>query len=190
MSIQRRDFLKAGGAALAAGLAGCATMKSASGPAKARVVVVGGGYGGATAARYVRLLDPTIDVILVEQNESFVSCPLSNMVGTDLGDTTRPYSGLERGVRVVRDTAIAIDAEKKQVRLSRGDAIGFERVIVTPGVDFMWRRCRGERKRAGKSSTWKAGRRRRPAAPAEAMPDGGIYVLSIPEAPYRCLPGP
>src|SRR6185503_19592325 len=119
MSVQRRDFLKAGGAAVAAGLAGCATMKSASGPARARVVVVGGGYGGATAARYVRLLDPTIDVILVEQNESFVSCPLSNMVlggFRSMGDITRPYSGLEaRGVRVVRDTAIAIDPEKKQV---------------------------------------------------------------------------
>jgi len=198
MSVQRRDFLKAGGAALAAGLAGCATMKSASGPARARVVVVGGGYGGATAARYVRLLDPTIDVILVEQNESFVSCPLSNMVlggFRSMGDITRPYSGLEaRGVRVVRDTAIAIDPEKKQVRLSRGDAIGFERVIVSAGVDFMWEALpamAGEGAQAEVLHAWKAG----PQTMAlrlqlEAMPDGGLYVLSIPEVPYRCPPGP
>jgi NADPH-dependent 2,4-dienoyl-CoA reductase/sulfur reductase-like enzyme len=198
MSIQRRDFLKAGGAALAAGLAGCATMKSASGLAKARVVVVGGGYGGATAARYVRLLDPTIEVILVEQNESFVSCPLSNMVlggFRTMGDITRPYSGLEaRGVRVVRDTAIAIDAQKKQVRLSRGDAIGFERVIVSPGVDFMWEALPAMASESAQGEVlhaWKAG----PQTAAlrlqlEAMPDGGIYVLSIPEAPYRCPPGP
>jgi len=198
MSVQRRDFLKAGGAALAAGLAGCATMKSASGPARARVVVVGGGYGGATAARYVRLLDPTIDVILVEQNESFVSCPLSNMVlggFWSMGDITRPYSGLEaRGVRVVRDTAIAIDPEKKQVRLSRGDAIGFERVIVSAGVDFMWEALpamAGEGAQAEVLHAWKAG----PQTMAlrlqlEAMPDGGLYVLSIPEVPYRCPPGP
>jgi NADPH-dependent 2,4-dienoyl-CoA reductase/sulfur reductase-like enzyme len=199
MSTQRRDFLKAGGAALAAGLAGCAGMPGMPGaPAKARVVVVGGGYGGATAARYVRLLDPTIDVILVEPNESFVSCPISNMVlggFKTMADITRPYSGLERrGVRVVRDSATAIDVEKKQVRLARGDAIGFERVIVSPGVDFMWEALPSMGTEAAQGEVlhaWKAG----PQTLAlrrqlEAMPDGGIYVLSVPEAPYRCPPGP
>jgi NADPH-dependent 2,4-dienoyl-CoA reductase/sulfur reductase-like enzyme len=196
--MRRRDFLKAGAAGFAASLGGCATLRSASGSAKARVVVVGGGYGGATAARYIRMLDPTIDVILVEQNESFISCPLSNMVlggFRTMSDITRPYSGLEaRGVRVVRDTAIAIDPEKKQVRLSRGDAIGFERVIVSAGVDFMWEALPAmatERAQSEVLHAWKAG----PQTAAlrlqlEAMPDGGIYVLSIPEAPYRCPPGP
>ena len=196
MSIRRRNFLVAGGAALAAGLAGCATLRSA--PPKARVVVVGGGYGGATAARYLRLLDPAIDVVMVEPNEAFVSCPISNMVlggFKTMPDITRPYSGLERrGVRVVRDSATAIDMERKLVRLERGDALPFDRVIVSPGVDFMWEALPAMANAAAQGEVlhaWKAG----PQTAAlrrqlEAMPDGGVYVLSIPEAPYRCPPGP
>jgi sulfide dehydrogenase [flavocytochrome c] flavoprotein chain len=197
MSFARRSFLKAGGAAIAAGLAGCASMAPAA-KAKARVVVIGGGYGGATAARYVKMLDPAIDVVLVEANESFVSCPLSNMVlggFKSMADITRPYTGLERrGVRVVRDMATAIDVERKQVRLQRGDALAYDRVIVSPGVDFMWEALPamgGTAAQAEVLHAWKAG----PQTAAlrrqlEAMPDGGVYVLSIPEAPYRCPPGP
>jgi len=195
--MRRREFLAAGGA-LAATLAGCVSVNTSSAPAKQRVVVVGGGYGGATAARYLRLLDPTIEVVLVEQNEAFVSCPLSNMVlggFRTMGEITRPYSGLEgRGVRVVRDTAIAVDAERKQVRLARGDSIGYERVILSPGVDFMWELLPAMASQGAQAQVlhaWKAG----PQTLAlrqqiEAMPDGGIFVISIPEAPYRCPPGP
>src|SRR5258706_16327910 len=141
MTMQRRDFLKAGGAAgLALGLPGCATFTGGS--PKSRVAVVGGGYGGATAARYIRMLDPAIEVVLIEPNEAFVSCPLSNMVlggFKSMADITTPYTGLARhGVRVVRDSATAIDMEKKQVRLARGDPVGFDRVVVSPGIDFMW----------------------------------------------------
>jgi NADPH-dependent 2,4-dienoyl-CoA reductase/sulfur reductase-like enzyme len=196
MSMRRREFLGAGGAALAWGLAGCGSMTGAA--PKARVVVVGGGYGGATAARYIRMLDPAIEVTLVEPNEAFVSCPISNMVlggFKSMADITRPYSGLERrGVRVVRDSATAIDVEGRRVRLSRGDALPFDRVIVSPGVDFMWEAlpAMGNAEAQGQVlHAWKAG----PQTAAlrrqlEAMPDGGVYVLSIPEAPYRCPPGP
>ena len=197
MSLPRRHFLKAGAAALAAGISGCASMSPAAKP-RARVVVIGGGYGGATAARYVKMLDPAIDVVLVEANEAFVSCPLSNMVlggFRSMADITRPYGGLERrGVRVVRDMAAAIDVERRQVRLERGDALAFDRVIVSPGVDFMWEALPAMGNAAAQSEVlhaWKAG----PQTAAlrrqlEAMPDGGVYVLSIPEAPYRCPPGP
>jgi NADPH-dependent 2,4-dienoyl-CoA reductase/sulfur reductase-like enzyme len=197
MSPRRREFLMAGSAALAAGLAGCATVRNAS-PSKARVVVVGGGYGGATAARYLRMLDPAIDVVLVEPNEAFVSCPISNMVlggFRTMADITRPYSGLARsGVRVVRDSATAVDVERKQVRLENGDAIAFDRVVLSPGVDFMWEalpsmanaNAQGEVLHAWKAGPQTAALRRQ----LEAMPDGGIYVLAIPEAPYRCPPGP
>jgi len=197
MSMRRREFLAAGGAALAAGLAGCATLKAGPAP-KARVVVIGGGYGGATAARYIRILDPAIEVTLVEPNESFVSCPISNMVlggFKSMADITRPYSGLERrGVRVVRDSATAIDVEGKRVRLSRGDALPFDRVIVSPGVDFIWEAlpamnnadAQGQVLHAWKAGAQTAALRRQ----LEAMPDGGVYVLSVPEAPYRCPPGP
>jgi sulfide dehydrogenase [flavocytochrome c] flavoprotein subunit len=196
VSVRRRGFLKAGGAALAAGLAGCVSVRPAA--AKARVVVVGGGYGGATAANYIRMLDPAIEVVLVEPNDMFVSCPISNMVlggFRTMADITRPYTGLERrGVRVVRDLATAIDADRKQVRLARGDILPFDRVIVSPGVDFMWEALPEMASEAAQREVlhaWKAGpqtaslRRQ-----LEAMPDGGVYVLSIPEVPYRCPPGP
>src|SRR5262247_2174961 len=110
--MKRRDFLKVAGAV---SLAGCATTGST--PAKARVVVIGGGFGGATAAKYVRLWDSSIDVVLIERDEQFVSCPISNLVlagFTGMQDITRDRSGLARhGVQVVRDEAVAIDAAKK-----------------------------------------------------------------------------
>jgi NADPH-dependent 2,4-dienoyl-CoA reductase/sulfur reductase-like enzyme len=196
MAIDRRHFLKAAGAGAAlAGISGCATL---GGAAKARVAVVGGGYGGATAAKYIRLLDPGIEVVLIEPNEAFVSCPISNMVlggFRTIQDVTTPYSGLERhGVKVVRDTAAAIDAEKKQVRLARGDPVAFDRVVVSPGIDFMWEAlpAMGSAEAQAKVlHAWKAGPQTVALrAQLEAMPDGGVYVLSVPEAPYRCPPGP
>ena len=197
MTMDRRSFLKATAVGAAAvGVPGCAGVAGTA--PKGRVAVVGGGYGGATAAKYVRLLDPSIEVVLVEPNEAFVSCPLSNMVlggFRSMADITTPYSGLERhGVRVVRDTATAIDVEKRQVRLARGDAVAFDRVIVSPGVDFIWDAIPALNDAAGQSQVmhaWKAG----PQTPRlrrelEAMPDGGVFVITIPLAPYRCPPGP
>jgi NADPH-dependent 2,4-dienoyl-CoA reductase/sulfur reductase-like enzyme len=196
MAIDRRHFLKAAGAGAAlAGISGCATM---GGAGKGRVAVVGGGYGGATAAKYIRLLDPGIEVVLIEPNEAFFSCPISNMVlggFHTIQDITTPYSGLARhGVKVVRDTATAIDMEKKQVRLARGEPVAFDRVVVSPGIDFMWEALPSmgsSEAQAKVLHAWKAG----PQTVAlrsqlEAMRDGGVYVLSIPEAPYRCPPGP
>jgi len=196
MGMDRRQFLKAASASAAAtGLASCATAPAA---AKARVVVVGGGYGGATAAKYVRLFDPQIDVTLVEPNEAFVSCPLSNLVlggFKTMADITTPYTGLARyGVKVVRDSAAAIDADKKQVRLAQGQSLAYDRVIVSPGVDFMWEALPAmgaAEAQARVPHAWKAGpqtallRRQ-----LEAMPDGGVFVITIPLAPYRCPPGP
>jgi sulfide dehydrogenase [flavocytochrome c] flavoprotein chain len=196
MRAPRRRFLAAAAAAAAWGLTGCATAPPVA--SRARVAVVGGGYGGATAARYLRLLDPSIEVILVEPNEAFVSCPLSNMVlggFRTMSDITRAYGGLEaNGVRVVRDSAIAIDADRRQVRLARGDPIAFNHAIIAPGVDFMWGELPGMNNEAAQSvalHAWKAG----PQTAAlrrqlEQMRDGGVFVISIPEAPFRCPPGP
>ena len=196
MRMDRRAFLKAGAAGAAlAGISGCATTGSA---ARARVAVVGGGYGGATAAKYLRLLDSSIEVVLIEPNEAFVSCPISNMVlggFKTMADITTPYSGLERhGVRVVRDVATAIDIEKKEVRLARGAAVKFDRVIVSPGVDFMWEALPAMGSGAAQEQVlhaWKAGpQTAQLRRQLEAMPDGGVYVLTVPLAPYRCPPGP
>jgi sulfite dehydrogenase len=189
--MKRRDFLKLAGAV---SLAGCATPA----PSKARVVVVGGGFGGATAAKYIRLWDPSIDVVLVEREAGFVSCPMSNLVlggFTGMQDISRGYDGLRRqGVTVVQDEAVAIDAAKKTVRLSRGGDIAYERLIVSPGIDFMFGEVQGydAAMQAGTVlHAWKAG----PQTTAlrqklEQMADGGVYLLSVPLAPYRCPPGP
>jgi sulfide dehydrogenase [flavocytochrome c] flavoprotein chain len=189
--MKRRDFLKLAGAA---SIAGCATAT----PSKARVVVVGGGFGGATAAKYIRKWDPSIDVVLVERESSFVSCPISNLVlggYSSLPDISRNYDALRRhGVQVVRDEVTAIDGAKKTVRLARGGDLAYERLIVSPGIDFNYGEVQGYEAAMQAGSVlhaWKAG----PQTMAlrqqlEQMRDGGVYILSIPMAPYRCPPGP
>jgi NADPH-dependent 2,4-dienoyl-CoA reductase/sulfur reductase-like enzyme len=195
--MQRRSLLASGAALGLFGLGGCATSQI---PAKARVVVIGGGYGGATAARYVRMLsDYRIDVVLVEPGESFVSCPISNLViggSKQLADITTPYSALSsrHGVTVVRDTVAAIDLRSKSVRLAGGASIGYDKLVVSPGVDLQIDRVDGlaQAHAAGRAlHAWKAG----PETVAlrrqlQDLPDGGVYAISIPEAPYRCPPGP
>ena len=189
--MKRRDFLKLAGAV---SLAGCATPV----PSKARVVVIGGGFGGATAAKYIRLWDPSIDVVLVERESAFVSCPISNLVlggFTGMQEITHGYDALRRhGVQVVRDEVVAIDADKRSVRLAGGNNLGYERLVVSPGVDFMFGDIEGYA--AGMAAgrvlhAWKAGEQTAALRRAlEAMPDGGVYLLSVPTAPYRCPPGP
>jgi sulfite dehydrogenase len=137
-------------------------------------------------------------VVLVEREAQFVSCPISNLVlagYAGMPQITHDRAGLARhGVQVVRDEVAAIDAAKKTVRLSSGGEIAYERLVVAPGIDFMLGEVQGyEAAMAGGAvlHAWKAGpqtlalRRK-----LEQMPDGGVYVLSIPLAPYRCPPGP
>lgn len=196
-TLQRRAFLQTSAALSLLGLGACATT---SVPSKAKVVVIGGGYGGATAAKYVRLLsDYKIDVILIEPNDAFVSCPISNMVlggSKQMADITTPYTGLSRahGVTVVKDTATAIDAAKKTVTLARGATIAYDKLVVSPGVELLFGSIEGLQAANASGQilqAWKAGAetvalRRQ----LEAMPDGGVYALTVPEAPYRCPPGP
>jgi NADPH-dependent 2,4-dienoyl-CoA reductase/sulfur reductase-like enzyme len=197
MDAKRRTLLQLGAGGVAMALGACAAMPPAR--PKARVVVVGGGFGGATAAKYVRLLDPSIDVALVEPREAFVSCPVSNLVlggFRTLADITTPYRALEErhGVRHVRDRALRIDAARREVRLAGGAALAFDRVIVSPGVELMCERSPAARDpsvRERLPAAWEAGpetaalRRR-----LEAMPDGGTFVIAIPETPFRCPPAP
>ncbi len=194
--ITRRDALKVFSAgALASSLSACVTMGQKS---VGKVVVVGAGYGGATAAKYLRLWsDGAVDVTLVEPNEAFISCPMSNLVlggSKTLADVTVSYSGLDKyGVKRVRDTASAIDVDKKQVRLASGATLPYDRLVVSPGIELMYDRLQGWGA-AGEASVlhaWKAG----PQTVAlrrqlTEMKDGGVVVMSIPLAPYRCPPGP
>ena len=192
-TFDRRDFLKLSGAATALSISGCATVSP-----KARVVVIGGGFGGATAAKYIRMWGPGIEVILVERETAFTSCPISNLVLAGyrgMADITHDYGGLRRhGVQIVHDDAQAIDATKRVVRLAKGGDLSYDRLIVSPGIDFMYDQLPAYRDamNAGKVlHAWKAGPQTVALRKQLAdMRDGGVYVLSIPLAPYRCPPGP
>lgn len=196
-NFQRRDLLKLGAASIAVtSLAACETMGGKK--SLGHVVVIGAGYGGATAAKYLRLWsEGAIDVTLVEPSEAFISCPMSNLVlggSRSLADITVAYAGLDKhGVKRVRDTVTAIDADKRQVRLASGATLSYDRLVVSPGIEFMWESVRGMSAAAADTipHAWKAGpqtlllRRQ-----LEAMADGGTVVMSVPLAPYRCPPGP
>ncbi|MDP1566407.1 MAG: FCSD flavin-binding domain-containing protein [Polaromonas sp.] len=195
--MQRRSFLQSSAALSLLGLTACATTPV---PSKAKVVVIGGGYGGATAAKYVRLLsDYKIDVVLIEPQAAFISCPISNLVlggSKQIGDITTAYTGLGRnhGVTVVRDMASAINTARKTVTLAGGATIAYDKLVVSPGIDLVYSSIEGLQQAQASGQilqAWKAG----PETVAlrrqlEAMPDGGVYAITIPEAPYRCPPGP
>jgi sulfite dehydrogenase len=197
--ISRRRMLGASaalGGLSTLGLAGCAT--TGSGPSIGRVVVIGGGFGGTTAARYLKLWGGNVDVTLVERNTSFISCPISNLVVggyKQMADITRGYDGLKAlGVKVVQGDVSAIDASGKKVRLAGGGELPYDRLVVSPGIDFIWDQVGGLQAAVDAGSvvhSWKAG----PQTVAlrrqlEAMPDGGVVAIAIPKAPYRCPPGP
>ena len=200
--MKRRDLLKLAGVAGSVGLGGCASgaMNAIGKRDAARVLVVGGGFGGATAAKYIRLLSQSkIEVVLVEPDAAFVSCPLSNLVlggSRTLPDITRPYASLTRqhGVRVVHDRVASIDATQRVAVLDSGAKLRYDKLVLSPGVEMMWDGVTGllDASRQGRIlQAWKAG----PETAAlrrqlEAMPDGGVFAIAIPEAPYRCPPGP
>ncbi|HWD23123.1 MAG TPA: NAD(P)/FAD-dependent oxidoreductase [Burkholderiales bacterium] len=190
--MKRRDFIGFVGAAATLSAAGCAT----TGAGKGRVVVIGGGYGGATAAKYIRLWDPGIEVTMVERESMFTSCPISNLVlggSRSIEDIRRSYDGLgKHGVRVVQDEATAVDTAKKVVKLQRGGDLPYDRLVVSPGIDFMFNEIEGyQASQARILHAWKAGAQTIGLRQQlQAMKDGGVYVVAIPLAPYRCPPGP
>jgi sulfide dehydrogenase [flavocytochrome c] flavoprotein chain len=198
--MKRRQFVQTGLALGTLGsFVGCAGLPGAI-PGKARVVVVGGGYGGATAAKYVRLLsDYKIDVVLIEPNASFVSCPISNLVlggSKSMEEITSSYDKLggKHGVKLVQGLVASIDAVKKTVTLASGPTIGYDKLVLSPGIELMWDSIEGAQAANASGQVlqaWKAGAETLALRKQlEAMPDGGVFALTIPEAPYRCPPGP
>jgi NADPH-dependent 2,4-dienoyl-CoA reductase/sulfur reductase-like enzyme len=195
--MKRRGLLAGAAAASALGLAGCAMIGS---PSRAKVLVVGGGYGGATAARYLRLLsDNQVDVTLIEPDEAFVSCPMSNLVlggSRQMADITLPYTTLQQrhGVTVVRDLVRSIHVVARNVTLAGGKTLAYDKLVVSPGVELLFDRIEGLAQAQAQGQVlqaWKAG----PETQAlrrqlQAMPDGGVFAITIPETPYRCPPGP
>jgi len=196
MKMHRRDFLKLS----AAGLFMSAVPQMAiSANLRRRVVVIGGGYAGASAAKYLRMWSSgNIDVVVVEPNPYFISCPLSNLVlggSRRIGELTLDYELLKsrNGIQWVQDRVTGIDPVARVVRLSRGE-LGYDRLIIAPGVDFIYDDLPMLQSAEAQElipHAWKAGlqtvnlRRQ-----LEAMPDGGVFTLSVPKMPYRCPPGP
>lgn len=197
--ISRRDFVKllgTGGAMSALGLAGCETVPRSK--AAPRVVVVGGGIGGATCAKYLRIYDSSINVTLIEQNASFVTCPGSNWVLGGLRkmeDLSQNYNALKtkHGVNVVHERVTAIDPVKRIVTLNSGKTVEYDKLVMSPGIDFRWNAIEGYDEAASQliPHAWKAGAQTVLLhKQLQAMPDGGTVIICPPGMPFRCPPGP
>ena len=195
----RRDFIKFLAAGAATGtLAGCATTAEMHKPI-GRVVVIGGGFGGAAAAKYIRMWsEGRIEVFLIDRGSQHVSCPMSNLVlggSRKIEDITLNYAKLrDYGVQVLRDEVTGIDTAKKKIKLTRIEDLPYDRLVLSPGIDFMYEQIPGLNNADAQKTilhAWKAGAETVALRKQlEAMRDGGVYVLSIPKAPYRCPPGP
>lgn len=190
MTATRRAFIAG---SVAATLAAPRLAHAAAGA----VVVIGAGFGGATAARYLKRLDPAVDVTLVEREASIVTCPFSNAVlgGYEtLQGITRSLDGLKSaGVKVVRGEASAIDLQARAVRLADGSRLAYDRLVVSPGIDLNFSGIAGysEAAAAQMPHAWKAGAQTTLLRQQlEAMPDGGIFIVAPPANPFRCPPGP
>jgi sulfide dehydrogenase [flavocytochrome c] flavoprotein subunit len=163
-----------------------------------KVVVVGGGYGGATAARYLKLIKPALEVTLVERAPHYLSCPGSNEVLSGL----RPASWLERrydslaqglGIRIVRDEVTGFDRPRRQIMLAGGARLPYDRVVLSPGIGFRWDAWAGYDEAASKRAphAWQAGPQTLLLQQQLAgMRRGGVMVIVAPPNPYRCPPGP
>jgi sulfide dehydrogenase [flavocytochrome c] flavoprotein subunit len=199
MSISRREFIRllgAAGVGAGTGLLGMAPAIAAK--SGGQVVVIGGGFGGATAAKYIRKLDSSINVTLVEPNKTYATCPASNWVLGGLrgmGDITFTYDKLasSHGVKVVHDLVTAIDPAARTVTLKGGDKLAYDRLVVSPGIDFRWDKIEGYDAAVAEKipHAWKAGAQTELLLKQlKAMKDGGTVVIAAPPNPFRCPPGP
>jgi sulfide dehydrogenase [flavocytochrome c] flavoprotein chain len=194
----RRETLKLLGATGAVAALGTWAIPAWSNGAAGHVVVVGGGFGGATAAKYLTRYNPALQVTLVEPAERFYTCPFTNLYLGGLRDfesVGHDYEELKRryGVNVVHTTARDIDGAAHTVKLGDGSTLRYDRLVLSPGIDIRWDALEGYDEAAAEKAphAWKAGdqtlllKRQ-----LDAMEDGGVFVLSAPANPYRCPPGP
>ena len=194
MRITRRGLLAS---ALAGSAASSLSSPAVAQGAAGRVVVIGGGFGGSTCARFLKALDPRLDVTLVEANATFIACPFSNEVIVGLRELQEQefgYDGLRKaGVTVAIQSASGVDASARSVTLGDGTKLPYDRLVLSPGIDINWSGLPGYTQAVAERMphAWKAGAQtlllRRQL---EAMPDGGTVVISAPANPFRCPPGP
>ena len=193
-NITRRDFMKFAGGLSAAGAIG---FPYVSWGAAKKVVVVGGGIGGATAAKYLRMMDAGIEVTLIEPKQHYYTCFMSNEVlggERNIEANKFGYDGLTaHGVKVVHDMVTAIDPAAQKVVTKGGQSFAYDRCIVSPGIDFRWDAIKGYDAQVAETipHAYKAGPQTVTLRKQlEAMPDGGTFLISVPANPYRCPPGP
>ena len=187
--VNRREFLGLG----AATLTGCVSLGNQVTP---RVLIIGAGFGGATCAKYLARADPDLQVVLVDRVQEFVSCPMSNLViggSRSVADLTHRLEVLKKyGIDVLWGEAVAVDPSRRVVRFGRGSELVYDRLVLSPGVDFVFQDIAGyEAAQPRALHAWKAGAQtvelRRQL---EAMPDGGVCIIGVPSMPYRCAAGP
>ncbi len=193
MTIPRRQFLKT--ASILGAVAAVPQISMAANKKPQRVVVIGGGFAGATAAKYLKRWSPQTEVVLIERQAQFVSCPQSNLVlsgSRTLQQLTMDYHGLEKyGVRQLQANVTDIDVERHRVMLEDGTQIGYERLILAPGVDFIYDIMPELADQNAIPHAWKAGPQTiLLAQQLKHMRQGGVVVMSIPGMPFRCPPGP
>jgi len=191
----RRQWLTTVGKATAAGAALMMAPAFARGTAK--VVVIGGGFGGATAAKYIKRRNPAIDVTLVEPAKTYYTCPFTNLYFGGLRTFEQQGHGFDElrsmGVKVVHDFASGVDASAKKVSLAGGESLSYDKLLLSPGIDFRWNALEGYDEAAAELAphAWKAGDQSvLLKKQLDAMRDGGTFVMVAPENPFRCPPGP
>ncbi|MFN3685241.1 NAD(P)/FAD-dependent oxidoreductase [Salinarimonas sp.] len=177
-------------------LAAPAVLRAQTGP---RLLVIGGGFGGASAARFARIAYPEVSVTLVEPYTSFVTCPYGNLIlggKKTLPQITHSYDGLRaRGVEIVHDRALDIDADAHSVRLAGGETLSYDKLVLSPGIALRWGAIEGYDEAAAQifPHAWMGGDGSQITnlrAQLEALPEGGVVGLAIPGNPFRCPPGP
>ncbi|WP_058554707.1 FCSD flavin-binding domain-containing protein [Thiohalocapsa sp. ML1] len=194
MTMNRRDFVKATGALAAVSMLGAPAIAFGQGK---KVVVVGGGTGGATAAKYIKMADDSIDVTIIEPNEEYYTCYMSNEVlggERTMASIKHGYDGLRaRGIKIVHEAATGIDADKKVVKTASGE-FPYDRCVVSPGVSMVYDKIEGYSAEVADKQmphAWKAGPQTTLLrSQLEAMDDGGVVLISAPPNPFRCPPGP
>jgi NADPH-dependent 2,4-dienoyl-CoA reductase/sulfur reductase-like enzyme len=193
-ALSRREVLKA---LSAIGLVGVLSPKVLAANQQSKLVVVGGGFGGATAARFAKRLLPTLNVTLIEPSQTYIACPFSNLViggVRTLNQQMFSYDALRaEGIRVVPEMAVAVDSVARRVTLSNEAVLSYDKLVLAPGIDFRWQALDGYDQATAETipHAWKAGvQTEMLKRQLHSMEDGGTVAISVTAAPFRCPPGP
>ena len=197
-TINRRRFIQyVGGSGAILAALGPMAAYSKSGKTSGHVIVVGGGFGGSTCAKYLKRFDPNLEVTLIEPASRFVTCPFSNAVlggFRKMDDISHDYSmQVKRAVKVIHSTVQEVDAAGKKVKLSSGQTLSYDRLVLSPGIDFKWEDVDGMTEADAQilPHAWQGGTQTILLRDQlKAMPDGGVVIIAPPDNPFRCPPGP